>query len=413
MRAGCPARPVCPRLAALAVALVLGSISAPGLEAQAETAQGGSGGLDDMFSNGGDTVASPNGSALDSLQTSQGLTFTGNIYAMMGGAAGWASTPQVSDPRAGFGLLYGGTLTNYIYLDARPDPSFRIHGALEMAFPGFTPRMSELWFDYSMADVLFFRGGRQIIGWGNSRIFGAGDLMDNSSTALALKMYFPFGPNGLTLVTLVQDPGALGDLTGLKPEAAPRFDLVIGSFEFSQAANIQLGSVTRWASMVKTSHFGMDFFGEAFGTWVPDSMPVVSFFESAFWQTPSQRLSLYVEHFYNGSSPQKSDQRIALLGSLKLGGFTLGAQWTHAFADGSGLVMPALSFSPFNHLTVTFGLPVSYGDDGSIYAGKAPSDFNSPFYNPQNLTNPNLVSPISSWNQRYSALLKIALATTY
>ena len=309
--------------------------------------------------------------------------------------------------------MAGGTLTNYLIFDARPDPSFRLHGALGMAFPGFSPTMSELWFDYSMADLLFFRGGRQIIGWGNARVFGAGDLMDNSPSALSLKTYLPFGSSGLTLVTLVQDPGAGANLTGLKPELAPRLDLVLGSFEFSEAATYQTSVANRWASMVKTSHFGMDIFAEAFGTWTLGSYPKLSSFESVFWQTRSQVFSVYAEHFYNGSSVFNSDHRVALLASLKIGGFTLGAQWTHAFADSSGQVMPAMKFSPFNHLIVTLGLPFSYGADGSIYAGTAPTDFNSPIYNPQNLTNPNLLTPISSWNQRYSVFLKITLETNY
>ena len=392
------------------VALFLGFFSLGGLAAQGTQA-----GSDDVFSNGGDTVvAAPNGGVLASLQTNQALTFTGNLYAMAGGAAGYASMPNPGDPLSGLGMLAGGTLTNYILFDARPDPSFRLHGALGMAFPGFTPTMSELWFDYSMADLLFFRGGRQIIGWGNARVFGVGDLMDNSATALSLKTYIPFGSSGLTLVTLVQDPGAgVKDLSGLKPELAPRLDLVIGSFEFSETVTYQASVAKRWASMVKTSHFGADFFAEAFGTWTFDAYPRLSSFESMFWQTRSQVFSVYAEHFYDGSSAINSDHRVALLASLKMGGFTLGAQWTHAFADSSGQVMPAVKFSPFNHLAITLGLPVSYGADGSIYAGRAPSDFNSPLYNPQNLTNPNIVTPISSWNQRYSVFLKITLETNY
>ncbi|MGA2545263.1 MAG: hypothetical protein ABSF43_01845 [Rectinemataceae bacterium] len=409
-------------IAVVALVLALGPI--PGLAAQTaqgaspaaapDAAQGSSGGLDDLFSNTSDTVAAPpTGSALASLETNQPMTFTGKIYAMVAGAAGYASTPSPYNPLDGLVPIGGGSVTNYIYIDARPDPSFRFHGALEMAFPGFTPTMSELWFDYSMADVIFFRGGRQIIGWGNNRIFAAGDLMDNSSTSLSLKTYLPFGSNGLTLVTMVQDPGALGSVAGLKPELAPRLDLVIGSFEFSEAGTYQVGSTKRWASIVKTSHFGAEFYAEAFGTWALDSNPTVSSFESLFWQTQNQKLSFYAEHWYNGSSVYEADHRIALLGSLKIDGVTLGLQWNHAFADGSGQVMPAVTFHPFNHLTVTLGLPVSYGADGSIYAGQEPADFNSPVYNPQNLTNPNLASPISAWNQRYSVFLKIALETSY
>ena len=373
------------------------------------------------------TPAPASGSALAALQTNEPFTFTGDIYCMAGEALGYANAPDWSDPLDGLAPIGGGTVTNYLYFDARPDPTIRFHGALEMAFPGFTPTIYELWFDYSVLDKVFFRGGRQVIGWGNTRIFTVGDLMDNSPTALSLKAYLPFGADGLSLVTLVQDPGAGANLNGLKPEFAPRLDLVIGSFEFSEAAAIQNTVPARLASMVKTSHFGIDFFGEVFGNWQAGSAPVLSTFESAFWQAPGQKFSLYAEHYYNGSSSNAADgwygtppsppnlagSKIAVLGSLKLSGVTLGLQWNHAFADGSGQIMPAVTFSPFNHITVTFGVPINYGADGSTYAEQAPADFNSPTYNPLNLTNPNLASPISSWGQRYSLFLKVELATNY
>src|SRR5208283_5898831 len=84
-------------------------------------------------------------------------------------------------------------------------------------------------------------------------------------------------------------------------------DLVIGFLEFSEAAAFQNTIPTRLASMLKTSHFGIDFFGEVFGNWQTGTVPVLSTFESAFWQAPGQKFSLYVEHYYNGSSSNAAD----------------------------------------------------------------------------------------------------------
>jgi len=429
-------------LLAAALALGIGPPSAPGLAAQAaqgaspaqaaqsaqtsqpaQAAQSDSGGIDDVFSGGtGDTVA-PAGaatsasSALASLQATQPLTFSGTIYCNVSAAAGYSSLPSWSDPLLGLRPLYGGSVTNYIYFDSRPDQYTRFHLAVQTTFPGFALSVYELWFDYSIDDSLFFRGGQQVIGWGNGRIFSVGDLMDNSSTALSLKTYLPFGASGLTVVSMVQDPSSTAGLSEsevLKPEVAPRLDLVLGSFELSEAAVIQYDSATRLASIVKTSHFGVDLYGEVFGTWLPDTSPEISTFESAFWQTTGQKFSLYAEHYYDGSSGYNDDNRIALLASLKFNALTLGAQWNHAFTDGSGQVTPAVNITPYEHLTVSFGFPISYGANGSIYAGQPPTDFNSPFYNPLNLTNPNLASPITTWNsQRYSFFVKIGLTFNY
>jgi hypothetical protein len=409
-------------------ALAITALAAEGAEqptgqaASSGSAQGDSSALDDLFSGGTSDTTAPaaavaaSSSALSALKATQPLTFSGSLYCMAAGAAGYSSVPPLSDLSSGLGLAPGVSLTNYIYFDARPDSDTRYHLAIGMSYPGFSLSIYELWFDYFMADRLFFRGGQQVIGWGNGRIFSVGDLMSNSSTALSLKTYFPFGANGLTVVTMVQDPSSTetSNLSVLKPEIAPRLDLVFGSFEFSEAATVEYSSSAQWASIVKTSQFEVDLYGEVFGTWLPGTSPVVSSFESAFWQAPGQKFSLYAEHYYDGSSAFENDNRVVLLPSFKAGGFTYGVQWTHAFTDNSGQVMPAMTFSPYNHLTITFGLPCSYGVDGSIYAGKEPTDFNSPVYNPQNLTNPNQASPITTWNgQRYSVFLKIALSFNY
>jgi len=398
----------------LALALWLALSAASGLTAQGTESS--------------DATPEPTGDgALTALQANEPLTFTGTIYSMAGGAIGYSGTPDWSEPQSGLSPIGGGTVTNFLDFDSRPDPTMRFHGALEMTFPGFSPTVYELWFDYSVLDTVFFRGGRQVIGWGNTRIFAVGDVMDNSPTALSLKAYLPLDADGLSLVTLVQDPGAGASLVGLKPEIAPRLDLVFGAFEFSEAGAFQHEIPARLASMLKTSRFGIDFFAELFGNWQPGSPPVLSTFESAFWQAPGQKFSLYAEHYYNGSGTNAADgwygtppsppnlpgNKITILGSYKLGGYILGLQWNHAFADGSGQLMPALTFSPFEHITVTFGFPISYGPDCSTYAEQAPADFNSPVYNPSNLTNPNLASPISPWGQRYSLFLKVELATDY
>jgi len=410
-------------IAALAAALAL--FPAAGVWAQTANQTGGgqteapaasSDNLDNLFNGGGgDTVAQQGGTALSALEKKEPLTFTGQLYSMAGGAVGWTDTPNPSNLESHFGELIGGSVTNYLYIDARPDPTFRFHGALEMAFPGFTPTMSELFFDYSMADVAFLRGGRQTIGWGNGRIFSVGDLMDNSATALSLKAFIPFGANGLTLVGLVPDPGTGADLTTWSPdfEGAPRLDLVIGSFEFSEEATFQSDEDPRWSTMVKTSLLGGEVFGQVFGTWDYGTGYRLSTLESVFWQTPDRKISLYGEHYFDGVDGYKQDHRMAFLAAFKVGGYTIATQWMHAFTDGSGSILPAVTFSPLEHLTITLGFPMSYGANGSIYAAQAPSDFNSPSFNPQNLTNPNLTSPITSWNQRYSIFLKVELSTSY
>jgi hypothetical protein len=143
-----------------------------------------------------------------------------------------------------------------------------------------------------------------------------------------------------------------------------RLDLALGSFEFSEAATIEYGSAPRWASIARTSPFGVEFYVEVFGSWNCGSSPVLSSFESTFWQGQVRR---YRSTPSIGTS-DRADMRTTigswLLASLKVGGLLYGVQWMHAFTDNSGQILPAVTLYPYMHLTVTFGFPCSYGADG-------------------------------------------------
>jgi hypothetical protein len=81
----------------------------------------------------------------------------------------------------------------------------------------------------------------------------------------------------------------------------------------------------------------------------------------------------------------------------------LGLQWTHAFMDSSGIVVPGFSVDISPHVSLEVGLPVRYGAPGSTYLVQQ-----SPLVTTS-------VVPVNTlpWNQRYGLLLRLNLSTAF
>ena len=79
-----------------------------------------------------------------------------------------------------FGYDVGGSFTAALGFEIRPATELRIRGKLTYSFPGFEPsalpELSEMFFDYSVLDAVFFRIGIFDYTWGNSQFFQFGNL---------------------------------------------------------------------------------------------------------------------------------------------------------------------------------------------------------------------------------------------
>ena len=214
-----------------------------------------------------------------------------------------------------------------------------------------------------------------------------GDLLDSLPTALSLKAYLPFGGNGFTLIAATDSSASSGDLSAAIVAYAARLDLAFGTFELSEEAGYNdssdSGSIY-FASSVKSSVAGVDLVAEGFGTWSGSADARLSFVCGAFWESGEPRVAVNAEYWYDGASTLTGDHRLALgLGWTISEALNLKAAclWVQAFADGSGTVMPGISFSPTEHVTLSFSTPFSYGESGEVYStfDKLPPSVDMPF----------------------------------
>ena len=124
----------------------------------------------------------------DDILNDHKLHFFGSLdlYGNVGG--GLQETPDFSLIGNSFGYDVGGSFTAALGFEIRPATELRIRGKLTYSFPGFEPsalpELSEMFFDYSVLDAVFFRIGIFDYTWGNSQFFQFGNLPARSLPGL-------------------------------------------------------------------------------------------------------------------------------------------------------------------------------------------------------------------------------------
>jgi hypothetical protein len=356
-------------------------------------------------------------SVLESLNTSEPVSFSGTLTATAGGAAGWPLNPI----RTGFadtGSVVGISFENLLRFDARPDPSFRVHGTLDTTYAGnYSFSLTELFLDYSISDAVFIRAGEQSIGWGSGRVFAVGDLMSypvgtvssHKSAAATIKTYVPFGSNGITAVALA--PAYSATLSASDLSYAAKLDLVLGTIELSEEALRRGDGSVDYSSSAKTSLFDIDIYAQTFGTWTSNDGFSFSTLENVYWESSSPRVKLYAEHWYSGASSYTivDDAKTYVEGNyLAAGvgwtpdesiGIKLGLLWVGALDDRSGIVMPIATYQPWSFITLSCGAIARYGESTSTYGSFSalPPGHTLPF----------------SWKEKYSIILMASVALDY
>jgi hypothetical protein len=95
-----------------------------------------------------------------------------------------------------------------LFFDSRPDRNYRVYGSVIANYPFDKPQIFELFTDFNWKERLFFRFGKQTMGWGLSRFYQVGDPLSlgvkdpqdptkELEGPVGLKLSLPFGSNGL------------------------------------------------------------------------------------------------------------------------------------------------------------------------------------------------------------------------
>jgi hypothetical protein len=395
---------------ALVCAAILCSLSIAGASALPLTgsvgvevsllADTGSDPVEGLFDHPPEDTTAPESSVdlVASAQKEKGIRITGRYEAAAGGSAGWVTVPDFANLAAGLDAAVGFSTTTYLYLDARPDPSFRVFCGLsaglgvprtdedrvsvlgELSVPSallsgsaivVNPALAidELYCDYTLGDLVFFRAGRSKFAWGQGRLFTPGNLVSSSSEGISLRIGLPTVLSGSSLVaitdsTLVASEPPLSQL-GFGGKA----DAVLGPVLATAAGYFKQEEGARILASLKTVVLGVDLFGDAVchvGTSFVRFQCVAGF----FWEAKGGSVRIYGEYQYDGETVGGMDHSFALaVGLRSMFGSRIdgGLSWFHTFQDGSGSVLVGVRVRPFPLVAVDVGVPFAYGPDGGRY----------------------------------------------
>ncbi|HDQ13702.1 MAG TPA: hypothetical protein ENN41_02670, partial [Sediminispirochaeta sp.] len=412
-----------PRAAALSLLLTLLLLAPPVFAQSDEPAFGerssGQMDIDEFFNSGGDEASEqePDQDTRDGEQSSTGeeaeeesgegfeeaaarvdlealttspVKVAGKVNAGVGAGIGLLEWPASGEswPEE---IRYSGLYYTRVIVttDARPEPYLRFHGSVETvfdesqvdgaggAFNFSTPSIRELFVDYTLADTVFFRAGKQRLTWGQGRLLGnPGNLVSRIYDGLAVRASLPAA--GGTLDGLVYTTPALkGDYSEINPKAfgyAGLWDRGFGPVGLSLSghyhADEALGSVLSLSTNVGAVELAADFVGhwdrgEPWGgesRWQADGLFV--------WDSDSSDWTLVGEYRFDSSVAEGLGHYGALaLRMPRIGGgkWRPALRWRHAYQDHSGDVVLGLSGTVAPKLKLSLGLPVIYGEPGSYY----------------------------------------------
>ena len=354
---------------------------------------------------------------LERFTTQTGIKLRGSFDSYAGFLLGWSQLPDPNNLANGFSKSPTFGLASSVSFEARPNARFRVLGTLIENYPNTSttpvsytdvtpPTIAELFCDYTISDILFFRIGKQIITWGGTRFFPFDDLparvpvstqsyserFDNSA-AIGLRMTVPLGIHTVSGIAQVRSGYFANPAVPHLEEVGFGLtgDFVFGNADLSLNGYYQKYLSPRVLALAKTTLWGIDARAGAMVADVAGSGATVSWLANGYWEQPDVKFRVMVEYIYNAEQAQPytassnqpgysiDSQQLYGIGTepgypsghavSALAGFKnifgtnidVGLQWEHVFSDNSGVVIPAILFRPFDLVTITLGVPLYYG----------------------------------------------------
>lgn len=175
----------------------------------------------------------------------------------------------------------GTSLGGHLYLDARPDPNFRVFGKAQLSYAVNKQRgqessqdplkvsLQELFSDFNYNNQVFFRAGKQNAKWGVGYFFSPADVISigridpfdpnaEREGPVALKIHYPRRSTNYYLYTLFDNVQAPDELA-----LAPKLEFVLGGTEVGLGGFYQKEKAPRAMVTVSSSLGSLAIFGEA------------------------------------------------------------------------------------------------------------------------------------------------------
>lgn len=176
----------------------------------------------------------------------------------------------------------GTSLGGQVYLDARPDPNFRVFGKVDLNYAvskqigqdrqardPLSINLQELFSDFNYDNQVFFRAGKQKVKWGVGYFFSPADVINigrinpldpgvELEGPVALKAHYPRGTTNYYLYTLFD-----GVTTPDQVALAPKMEFVLGGTEIGLGGFYQKDKVPRAMLTMSSSLGNLAVFAEA------------------------------------------------------------------------------------------------------------------------------------------------------
>lgn len=319
--------------------------------------------------------------------TTSPTTVTGNISAGIGAGVGlieWPETPAAEGRSFGELTRYSGfyDTTASVVVDSRPEPYLRFRGSVYTNLDTDTmdfnnPAIGELFVDYTFADTLFVRAGKQGLTWGAGRLLdNPANLVDRVSDGVAVRATAPLGRGSLSGVVYTTETwvSRYSDIDPRSFAWAGLAESTAGRLSFSLSGHYQYDEPVGSAASLTFGLGSVSLTAEGVRNWdQEDATGGESSYEAlgqVFWENQDRSWSLLGEYQYDSADTGGGEHRGGLgvvMPSLGGGGWRPGLRWRHAFEDNSGEVIPGISGTVAPRLSLSIGTPVIYGAPGSFY----------------------------------------------
>lgn len=318
----------------------------------------------------------------------------------------WQDSVENIDSTAD-GSLWEPDIECALFFDARPAGDFRVFGKVKAAYP-FDKKgdvsVYELFTDYSIADIVNIRAGKQTVKWGVGYFYSPADILSISPIdagnaeaeregPLAVKANLPIGSHNGYLYFVAHEIEHPGQLT-----IAPKIELVAGPVEFTLGGMYNHELAPRGTVSVTGPFFDFDLLAEArlqYGSdavflepgtppnYIPAEYEIDDrwFFSGtagALYNNENNNLTLLAQYWYDGEAYSPSD--IKTIGS-HFGAFSAGKSFSFLekqkisvnclfvgnLSDISGFIEPKVSWEYADHTTLFCSTVFRYGDDNDMF----------------------------------------------
>ena len=331
---------------------------------------------------------------LDELTTAA-TKITGKVTAGVGLGAGlieWPGTSAADGQTVAELMRYSGfySTTATVNVDARPQPYLRFYSSLQTSLNDETMNfddhsIKELFIDYTLADVVFIRAGKQSLTWGQGRLLdNPANLVSRVSDGVALRATLPAGPGTLNGLIYSKEswldegyeshnPKAFAYAGQWETTAGPLSMSFAGHFKMNDDEEEDLGGTASLSFPLGPVDAAADFVGH----WARQN-PAHPPLKPAEWQAMGRLLwenserswTLLGEYQFDSTVSAVSGHYGALaLKTPKLAGsdWRPALRWKHAFQDNSGEVVAGIGGTIAPKLKMSVGVPLIYGAPGSYY----------------------------------------------